>query len=73
MVNDAPNNRLVSDNPFIEYVAPAPGAIASKLVDIADRSDAGVRALAMSASVAELDWDHSGRDFVAALERAMRG
>ena len=73
VVNDAPNNRLVSDNPFIEYVVTAPGAIADRLVEVLDRADAPERAVAMSASLDGVTWERSGRQFVEAFERAMRG
>lgn len=73
VVNDAPNNRLVSNNPFIEYVQPAPGAIARRLVEVVDRPDAVERSVAMSESLAHTTWDDSGRQFVEAFERAMRG
>lgn len=73
VVNDAPNNRMVSDNPHIEYVSASPGAIVDRLIDVVDRPDIPARAVAMSASLAELSWDRSGDQFVAALERAMRG
>lgn len=73
VVNDAPNNRMVSDNPYIEYVPASPLAIARRLVEVVDRADAPERAVAMSASVAEVDWSDSGAQFVAAFERAMRG
>ncbi|HEY4226647.1 MAG TPA: glycosyltransferase family 1 protein [Pseudolysinimonas sp.] len=73
VVNDAPNNRMVSDNPNIEYVLPAPGAIVDRLVEVVDRPDLGARAVAMSDSLKDLSWDHSGDQFVAAVERALRG
>jgi len=73
VVNDAPNNRLVSDNPFIEYVSSSPGAIARRLIDVVDRDDAGERAIAMSASLDGFSWDDSGVQFVTAFEKAMRG
>jgi glycosyltransferase involved in cell wall biosynthesis len=73
VVNDAPNNRLVSNNPFIEYVASSPGAIAQRLIDVVDRVDAVDRSIAMSESVQDLTWGRSGIQFVDAFERAMRG
>jgi len=73
VVNDAPNNRLVSDNPYIEYVLPAPGAIADRLVEVVDRPDAAERSVAMSESLEHTTWADSGRQFVEAFERAMRG
>jgi hypothetical protein len=73
VVNDGPNNRMVSDNPFIEYVPVSPQAIARRLVEVVDRADAPERAVAMSESVSKIDWKDSGDQFVAAFERAMRG
>lgn len=73
VVNDAPNNRLVSDNPYIEYVQPAPGAIAKRLVEVVSREDAVERSIAMADSLEHTSWDDSGRQFVEAFERAMRG
>lgn len=73
VVNDGPNNRMVSDNPNIEYVPMSPQAIARKLAEVIDREDAVERSLAMSASVAAVDWEDSGTAFVQAFEGAMRG
>jgi hypothetical protein len=73
VVNDGPNNRMVSDNPFIEYVPASPLAIARKLVEVLDREDAIERSIAMSTSVANVNWQDSGDQFVHAFERAMRG
>lgn len=73
VVNEGPNNRMVSENPYIEFVPASPMAIARKLVEIMERPDGVERSLAMSASVAEVDWSASGRQFVSAFERAMRG
>lgn len=73
VVNDAPNNRMVSDNPFIDYVLASPGAIADRLVEVVERPDATQRAIAMSNSLEGLTWEHSGDQFVKAFERAMRG
>lgn len=73
VVNDGPNNRMVSDNPFIEYVPPVPMALARSLAGVFDRPDATARGLEMSASVSSASWSDSGRAFVAAVERAMRG
>lgn len=73
VVNDAPNNRLVSDNPYIDYVASSPGAIADRLVEVVERADATERVVAMSQSLDGLTWERSGDQFVQAFERAMRG
>jgi hypothetical protein len=73
VVNDGPNNRMVSDNPYIEYVPASPLAIARKLVEVVDRPDAPQHARLISESVSETTWEDSGRAFLEAFERAMRG
>lgn len=73
VVNDGPNNRLVSDNPFIEYVPTSPGAMARRMVEVLDRPDAADRVRAMPGSLGTPDWSESGRQFLAALERGVRG
>ncbi|MCP2031668.1 hypothetical protein L1277_001766 [Okibacterium sp. HSC-33S16] len=73
VVNDGPNNRMVSNNPYIEYVQPNPKALARRLVEVLDRPDAVDRSVAMAASVANVNWEDSGTQFNDALERAMRG
>jgi glycosyltransferase involved in cell wall biosynthesis len=73
VVNDAPNNREVSNNPYIEYVAPSPLAIARRLAQIVDRSDAPEHAGAMADSIEEVDWAQSGAQFLRAFEGGMRG
>ncbi|GAA0427752.1 MULTISPECIES: glycosyltransferase family 1 protein [Leifsonia] len=73
VVNDGPNNRMVSDNPYIEYVPASPIAIARKLVEVVERPDAPEHARLASESVGGTTWAESGRTFVDAFERAMRG
>ncbi|TDW30686.1 glycosyltransferase family 1 protein [Cryobacterium psychrophilum] len=73
VVNDGPNNRLVSDNPFIEYVPASPKAIARKMAEVFDHPDAVARSVAMSESVANINWSDSGSQFLSAFEGAMRG
>jgi len=73
VVNDGPNNRLVSDNPFIEYVPASPKAVARRILEVLDRPDAAARAVAMSGSVENVNWSDSGDEFVTAFEKAMRG
>jgi glycosyltransferase involved in cell wall biosynthesis len=73
VVNDGPNNRLVSDNPFIEYSPAAPKALAERLIRIVDRADLPAHATAASESVKGADWESSGRTFVRIFEDAVRG
>ncbi|CAD5993239.1 Glycosyl transferase [Agreia sp. COWG] len=73
VVNDGANNRLVSDNEFIEYADPSPKALARRLVDIVDREDLVAHSRAASASVDGADWDAAGTRFVELFEGAVRG
>lgn len=73
VVNDGENNRLVSDNKFIEYTQPSPRALCDSLIAILDRDDQQRHAELAAASVRTSTWAHSGEQFVAAFERGMRG
>jgi hypothetical protein len=73
VVNDAPNNRLVSDNPFIEYVEPSPRAIADRLIAIVDRENQIEHSALAAGSVKESTWEKSGQQFIGAFERGLRG
>lgn len=73
VVNDGPNNRLVSDNDHIEWVPLSPAAIARRISEVITRPDNRERAKIMSQSVSETGWAASGRQFVDVFERVMRG
>lgn len=73
VVNDAPNNRMVYDGPFVEYVPASPAAIARRMAEIVDLPCSSGRARDLSASVSELNWERSGAQFISAFERVMHG
>ncbi|MBX3087579.1 MAG: hypothetical protein KF742_03740 [Cryobacterium sp.] len=73
VVNDAPNNRMVSNNPNISFAPADPASLASRLVEIVDDPNGHARSRAASESVAELTWDASGRQFLAAFDRGIHG
>ncbi|WP_140162743.1 glycosyltransferase family 4 protein [Agreia sp. VKM Ac-1783] len=73
VVNEGPNNRLVSDNPFLAYSAASPHALANKMIEIVDRQDLPEYAVAASESVRGSDWETSGRAFVEIFESSLRG
>ncbi|MET0304139.1 MAG: glycosyltransferase family 1 protein [Microbacteriaceae bacterium] len=73
VVNDAENNRLVSDNPFISYAPATPRALADAMLEVVDRPDLAAHAIRASESAAPLDWSASGAQFLAAFERIVRG
>ncbi|MFV0533988.1 MAG: glycosyltransferase family 1 protein [Cumulibacter sp.] len=74
VVNEGPNNSMVTDNPFIRYVSTSPAAIARSIIDVIEANSSGVLNPAeVSASVTTTSWDESGRQFVSAFERSMHG
>lgn len=68
VVNDAPNNRMVSDNPQLRWTLPNPTAIASALAEAYDRNNDSSEAQANHDSLGTWTWDDSGRQFVEAVE-----
>ena len=72
VVNDGPNNRGVSDNPFIEFTPASPRALADRMIELYDRADLPDHALAASKSVSSVGWEASGARFVSDFERSMR-
>jgi hypothetical protein len=68
VVNDAPNNRLVSNNKFIKYTANNPSAIANSLSEIVNMKDLPEYAEKASRSVSGANWDRSGKRFVEIFE-----
>lgn len=72
VVNDAQNNRMVSDNPYIAYTDLAPKALAGKLIETVKRKDLPVYAQKASGSVDAANWDVSGEAFVNIFTGAMK-
>ncbi len=72
VVNDAENNRLVSDNEYIAYSSGDPLSLAAKLSEIISRSDLPEYAKKASSSVRASSWDESGKKFVTIVERETR-
>lgn len=73
VVNDGPNNRLVSDNPYIAYADPTPRALADRILEALDRPDQIDYARAAAESVRATTWEHAGEQFLAAVEAGMHG
>ena len=70
VVNDGPNNRMVSDHADIEFVEPNPHAMARRLVEVFERPQDPA---ALAANAPTHTWRDSGTQFVSAFEKAMRG
>jgi glycosyltransferase involved in cell wall biosynthesis len=73
VVNDGPNNRLVSDNPFIEYVEPSPAAMARRLGEVLTRQNQPEHARAAAGSVEHTTWEAAGARVEALLLRYVHG
>jgi len=73
VVNDAPNNTLVSANPYISYTQSSPSAMADALCAVVERADQVEYARKAAASVQNLSWDDSGAKFEAILKRELHG
>ncbi len=72
VVNDAPNTRLVSDNPYIAYSSNDAMAVAASLGTIVKRADGPEYARKASASIDELGWAESGKQFVSCVEKELK-
>lgn len=73
VVNTGDNNTMVSDNPYIKYTDPSPAALADALVEIVKRKDLPSYAARAAASVKELSWERSGKQFEDILTRELHG
>lgn len=73
VVNDAPNNRMVTDNPFIQFVEPTPTAIAEQLSRNFN-PDLQLQLLSdIENNIKNYTWETSGEQFINALESALNG
>jgi O-antigen biosynthesis protein len=73
VVNDGPNNRLVSDNPFIQYVEPAPQVMARALWQAMARADQTKHARKAAESVTGATWEAAGERVEALLAGYVNG
>ncbi len=73
VVNDAPNNRLVSDNPNIAYTSLSPRALAHRIIEVLDDEEQVEHSRRSATSVRSSSWERSGEVFVRSFEEAMNG
>jgi hypothetical protein len=70
-VNDAPQNRIVLDNPLVRYAEPYPQALAAELATlVTDPAFASLSQLA-AASVRGTSWEDAGAAIDAILRREL--
>jgi glycosyltransferase involved in cell wall biosynthesis len=60
VVNDAPHNRKVLDNPDVRYAQPTPSALAGALEEIVASSGVSARGRAASEGVGAASWSEAG-------------
>lgn len=73
VVNDADQNRIVLDNPYVRYAAPNPHALASELEALVAMADFDMLSIAASGSVRSANWDEAGVKVDAIIRRVLRG
>ena len=71
VVNDGPNNRMVSDNPFILYGDAAPHALAGLMAEAVTRPGLAAHAERAAASVRDSGWDQATAGFERILLRTL--
>lgn len=72
VVNDGPNSRMVSNNPYISFIEPTPRALADALIAIVDRADQVSYAAEAARSLGNGGWAEAGREFVTAFEQTIQ-
>jgi hypothetical protein len=71
IVNDAPHNRMVLNNPFVRYSSLDPHALASTLESVVLMPDFDALSLQAAASVRATSWDDAGASVDAILRRTL--
>ena len=72
VVNDAENNRLVSDNENIHYIEASPLSLANGLSEAYEQNKNSARSEQMAASVNASGWDDAGKKFVTMITTDLR-
>jgi glycosyltransferase involved in cell wall biosynthesis len=72
VVNDAPNNRLVSDNPFIAYTNDDPISLANKMSEIVTRKDIISYSQKASQSAEGESWKTAEEKFIQIVSNRMK-
>jgi glycosyltransferase involved in cell wall biosynthesis len=71
VVNDGPNNRLVSDNKYIKYTEASPAALAKALAEVVTMKNLPKFAKEASESVPKDGWQTAGEKFLSILEKEL--
>lgn len=71
IVNDAEHNRMVLDNPHVQYASPTPRAVADVLETVMKRADLEAESARGAASVILTPWETAGAAVDAILRRTL--
>ncbi len=71
VVNDAPHNRMVLDNPHVRYAAPTPQALAAALEEIVRTPGFAALSAAASESQQSVRWEDAGHTIDTAIRAAL--
>ena len=71
IVNEGLQNRLVLDNHFVQYVAPAPHALAAALAEIVADPDFSVRSQAAAKSIGSSSWETAANTVLKIIRRKL--
>jgi glycosyltransferase involved in cell wall biosynthesis len=71
VVNDGPNNRLVSDNPYIQYVEASPAALAQRMAEVLKKKDLKQYSKKATSSIGKNGWADSKDVFMKTLDREL--
>lgn len=71
VVNDGSNNRLVSDNEYIEYTESSPRALADAMIRSVRKNENSQVADKLHDSVPNSGWEEAGSRFIAILEKEL--
>lgn len=72
VVNEGANNRLVSNNNYIEFSASDPVSLAQRMSDVVLRKDLPSHSKKAAASVQDCSWDDAGKKFLSVVEKSTR-
>ena len=72
VVNEGDNNRLVSNNNYIEFSASDPVSLAQRMSDVVLRKDLPSHSKKAAASVQNCSWDDAGKKFLSVVEKSTR-
>jgi glycosyltransferase involved in cell wall biosynthesis len=71
VINDAPNNRLVSNNPYIRYTEPSPAALAQAMIDTVRNKELPKIAKLAAQSVQGESWEIACDKFEKILQKEL--